>query len=262
MSPTLVFDIETIPDIKALRELYELPDSLSDTAVVEMVHQKQRAKTGSDFLSLHLHRVIVIACVLREEENLRIWSLGGGAEQESERTIVQRFFDGIERYTPQLVSWNGGGFDLPVLHYRSLMHNVVAPRYWEIGDEDKDFRYNNYLSRYHMRHLDMMDLLALYQPRAYASLDEMAKLCGLPGKLGLDGKHIWGAFQEGKLAAIGDYCEVDVLNTYLLFLRFQLTRGLLSEAAYRKEIALVRSRLHDSPEAHWREFLAGWPEVP
>ena len=142
---------------------------------------------------------------------------------EPEAALIQRFFDGIEKYTPQLVSWNGGGFDLPVLHYRSLVHGVQAQRYWEMGEEDREFKWNNYISRYHTRHLDLMDLLSLYQPRASAPLDEMAQLLGFPGKLGMGGSQVWEAFQRGEIAAIRNYCETDVVNTYLVFLRFQLT---------------------------------------
>ena len=71
---------------------------------------------------------------------------------------MKRFFDGIERYSPTLVSWNGGGFDLPVMHYRALINGVTAPRYWETGNDDASFRYNNYLGRYHWRHTDLMDV--------------------------------------------------------------------------------------------------------
>src|SRR5205085_753389 len=81
---------------------------------------------------------------------LRLWSLGDCGSPEGE--LVQRFFDGIEKYSPALVSWNGSAFDLPVLTYRALLAGVAAPRFWETGAEDPAFRYNNYLSRYHWRH--------------------------------------------------------------------------------------------------------------
>ena len=181
MIPVLSFDIETIPDIAGLRQLHDLPVTLADAEVAEFAFQKQRAKNGSDFLPLHLQRVIVISCAMRSDEGFRVWSLAEPKSGEGE--IIQRFFDGIAKYTPQIVSWNGGGFDLPVLHYRGLIHGVAAPRYWDLGEDDRDFKWNNYISRYHTRHLDLMDLLALYQPRANAPLDELAKLMGLPGKL-------------------------------------------------------------------------------
>src|SRR5204863_166210 len=110
-------------------------------------------------------------------------------------------------------SWNGGGFDLPVLHYRSLFHRISAPRYWEMGDHDHTFRWNNYLNRYQFRHTDLMDLLALYQNRAYVPLDQMATLLGFPGKMGMSGHRVWEYYQAGKIGEIRHYCETDVLNT-------------------------------------------------
>ena len=111
-----------------------------------------------------------------------MWSLGDA--DSSERELLERFFEGIERFTPDLVSWNGGGFDLPVMHYRCLLHGVRAARYWEPAMRTTAFRYNNYLSRFHWRHLDLMDVLAGFQARGRAALADVAALLGLPGKLG------------------------------------------------------------------------------
>lgn len=258
MTPVISFDIETIPDIAGLRALHELPDTLADAEVAEFAFQKQRARNGSDFLPHHLHRVIVISCAMRNAEGFRVWSLAEPKSGEGE--IIQRFYDGIGKYTPNLVSWNGGGFDLPVLHYRGLIHGAAAPRYWDMGEDDRDFKWNNYISRYHTRHLDLMDLLAMYQPRANAPLDELAKLMGLPGKLGMDGNAVWGAWLNGEIDAIRDYCETDVVNTYLVYLRFQQMRGQLSAKAHAEEVAFVRAQLAAIGAAHWREFLAAWPD--
>ncbi len=257
MTPTLTFDIESIPDIAGLRHLHDLPESLAEAEVAEFAFQKQRAKNGSDFLPLHLQRVVVISCALRNDEGFRVWSLAEPKSGEGE--IIQRFFDGVAKYTPNLVSWNGGGFDLPVLHYRGLIHGVTAARYWDLGEDDRDFKWNNYISRYHTRHLDLMDLLAMYQPRANAPLDQLVKLMGLPGKLGMDGGAVWGAWLDGQIDAIRDYCETDVVNTYLVYLRFQKMRGNLTPAAHEKEVAVVRDHLAALEAAHWREFLAAWP---
>jgi hypothetical protein len=256
MTPTLVFDIETIPDVAGLRKLWELSPDVSDAGVVELVSQRRRQATGNDFLPAHLQRVVAISCALRDRDSVRIWSLG--TPEDDEKNLVQRFFDGIEKYTPQLVSWNGSGFDLPVLHYRALFHSVAGCCYWDTGENDKDFRYNNYLNRYHARHTDLMDVLAGYQGRAFAPLDEIAQLCGLPGKLGMDGSQVWPAWQRGEIGAIRDYCETDVANTYLLFLRFQLIRGGLMPDAYEREVALLREFVTAQEAAHWREFAAAW----
>lgn len=254
MTPVLAFDIETVPDVEGLRRLHGLDSGISDRDVAEMAFQLRRQATGSDFLPLHLHRVVVISCALRDRDAFKVWSLGGDGEGE----LIQRFFDGIDRYTPQLVSWNGGGFDLPVLHYRGLIHGVKAARYWDMGEDNRDFKWNNYISRYHPRHCDLMDLLALYQPRANAPLSDLAQLAGLPGKLGMTGAEVWGAYQAGRLGEIRNYCETDVVNTYLLHARFQRMRGSLDDAQYQAEAELVRSTLGKSPEPHWKEFLAHW----
>lgn len=263
MVPVLVFDIETIPDVPGLRRLHDLPADLSDDEVAELAFQQRRAQNGSDFLPLHLQRVVTISCALRARDAFKVWSLAAPEIDEGE--IIQRFFDGVEKFTPQIVSWNGGGFDLPVLHYRGLIHGVVAPRYWDLGDGDyadsRDFKWNNYISRYHTRHLDLMDLLAMYQPRASAPLDDLAKLMGFPGKLGMDGGKVWQAWQEGKADEIRDYCETDVVNTYLVSTRFRLMRGEVSREEHLAELAFIKAELAKLDKPHWQEFLAAWPEV-
>jgi predicted PolB exonuclease-like 3'-5' exonuclease len=256
MTPLLVFDIETIPDVEGLRRVWGLPAEVSDAAVVDLAAQRRRQATGSDFLPHYLQRIVAISCALRSSEGIRVWTLG--AEQDGEREIVKRFFDGIEKYTPQLVSWNGGGFDLPVLHYRALFHGIAGCCYWDVGEGNRDFKYNNYLGRFHTRHIDLMDLLAGYQNRAWAPLDEIAQLSGLPGKLGMDGSKVYEAFKRGEIAAIRNYCETDVANTYLLFQRFQLIRGMLDPGAYEKEVAQFREWLSEQASPHWKEFASAW----
>ncbi|MGR8920614.1 MAG: 3'-5' exonuclease [Gammaproteobacteria bacterium] len=252
-----VFDIETVPDVDGARRLYDF-EGLDDAGVASALFNKRLQETGgsSDFLRHHLHRVIAISAVFREGDRLNVWSLGDESADEAE--IIRRFFEGLERYSPTLVSWNGSGFDLPVLHYRAMLNGVSAPRYWEAGDEDRSFRYNNYLSRYHWRHVDLMDVLAGFSPRAFVPLDQMASLLGFPGKLGMTGANVWSEYQAGHLREIRDYCETDVLNTWLVYLRFEHMRGHLSDARLEAELERTRAFLaaHDAP--HFAEFLAAW----
>jgi len=256
VTPVLVFDLETIPDVSGLRTLLGSDAALSDAEVAAQAFAARREKTGSDFLQHHLHRVAAISCVFRDDEGFRVRSLGN--LDDAEPKLIQDFYRIIERYTPQLVSWNGGGFDLPVLNYRALIHGINAARFWEMGDEDRDFKWNNYLSRYHTRHLDLMDHLAMYTGRANAPLDDLAKLCGFPGKMGVDGSQVWSLYQEGRLQEIRDYCETDVVNTYLVYCRYQLLRGRLTRDAYDTEIALVRTSLQNIDAPHWRDYLSMW----
>ena len=258
--PVLVFDIETIPDIQGLRALRGADASVSDADLYAREIAARAEEGRSDFLPHYLQRVLVISCVFRNADGLRLHSFvdreSEGISQEGR--LIQSFFNSLEKHVPQLVSWNGGGFDLPVLHYRGLRHGVVASKYWDMGEDDREFKWNNYIGRYHMRHLDLMDLLAMYQPRACAPLDAMAKLCGFPGKLGMDGSAVYPAYLRGEVEDIRRYCETDVMNTYLLYCRFQKMRGGFTEAEYEQEITFVKQTLGDIAEPHWQEYLSAW----
>ena len=256
MTPILAFDIETVPDVDGLRKLHGIPADVPDADVRAWFAQRRRAATGSDFAPIYLQKVVAIACVLREGTSLRVWSIGEPGDPEPE--LIRRFYDGIEKYTPQLVSWNGGGFDLPVLNHRALIHGVAASKYWDWGDDDREFKFNNYLGRYHNRHLDLMDVLAMYQPRANAGLDAMARLCGFPGKVGMDGSEVAAAVAAGRLADVRSYCECDVMNTYLVYQRFRRLRGEIDAGEYSREISFARERVVASDAPHWRAFVAAW----
>jgi hypothetical protein len=255
---TLVFDIETVPDVAFGRRLYDLGD-LPDEQVAKAMFALRRQERGGDFLPLEQHRVVAISCALRRGDDFTLWSVGEPTAAEGE--LVQRFFDGIAKFTPDLVSWNGSGFDLPVLSCRALLWGVQAPRFWETGEGETAFRYNNYLQRYHWRHIDLMDVLSGFSSRNRVSLANMACLLELPGKLGFGGDQVWDAYQRGDLGGIRRYCETDVLNTYLIYLRFERLRGRLTPAGYNEEIGRVRAFLSASSEPHLAQFLAAWAEA-
>ena len=255
MNPILAFDIETVPDVVGIRRLHGLPEDLPEHDVAEIAAQKRRVQTGSDFLPPYLQRVIVISCVLRDDDGVRVFSIG--EPETGEAAAIERFFEGIDKYLPQIVSWNGRGFDLPVLVNRALQHGVGAACFWDTGRDNQDFRYSNYINRFHDRHLDLMDVLSLYGGRG-SPLDDVARLAGFPGKLGVGGNAVWDSYRAGELAAIRNYCEADCVNTYLLFLRFQLMRCVLDAARYAEECSVLRAVLEKRPEPHWKEFLSLW----
>ncbi|HEC30147.1 MAG TPA: 3'-5' exonuclease [Gammaproteobacteria bacterium] len=253
---TFVFDIETIPDVESGRRLLDLKN-LDDHDVANIMLQRRRQETGgSEFLRHYLHRIVAISAVLKTSDKVKVWSLG--EKESSEKELIQRFFDGVDKFVPTLVSWNGSGFDLPVLHYRALLHGVIAQRYWDTGDNDRDFKWNNYISRYHARHTDLMDVLAAYQPRANAPLDQIATMLGFPGKMGMSGARVWENYQAGDIEGIRNYCETDVLNTYLVYLRFELMRGNLTEQAYNRDCENLRNTLVGENKEHLNGFLSVW----
>lgn len=249
----LVFDIETIPDVDSARKLYDL-DDLSDEDTAKALFAMRRAKTGHEFLPHYLQKIAAISLVMSNAEQLKVWSLGD--EDASEQELIQRFFTGIDKNTPTLVSWNGSGFDLPVLHYRALLHGVSAPTYWESGDSQQSFRWNNYLNRFHYRHLDIMDVLAGYQNKAFAPLDDIASMLGFPGKMGMSGAKVWDEYLAGNIRGIRHYCETDVLNTYGVYLKFELMRHMITQTEYIQSIERLKTYLQrENDKPHLQAFL-------
>lgn len=249
----LVFDIETIPDVETGRRLYDL-DGLNDEDTAQAMFALRQAKVGNDFFPHYLQKICAISLVLSQGSQIKVWSLGD--ETSDEKELISRFFAGIDKHTPTLVSWNGSGFDLPVLHYRALLHGIAAPTYWETGENQQNFRWNNYLSRFHYRHLDLMDVLAAYQNRAFAPLDDVACMLGFPGKMGMSGSKVWHYFLQGQLQTIRDYCETDVLNTFCVYLRFELLRGIINHEEYQSTITHLKTYLlTEQDKPHLQEFL-------
>ncbi|MFZ4076345.1 MAG: 3'-5' exonuclease [Legionellaceae bacterium] len=247
----LVFDLETIPDLASGRKLHHL-EGLSDAETASALFALRREQTGHEFLPHYLQKIIAISLVMVQKSNIKVWSLGD--ETSSEAELIQRFFNGLDKHTPTLVSWNGSGFDLPVLHYRALFHGIEAKTYWEVGENQQAFRWNNYLNRYHYRHLDLMDVLAAYQNKAVAKLDDIATILGFPGKMGMNGARVFEAYTAGNIEEIRNYCETDVLNTYCVYLRFERMRGILSQTDYEERIKALRTMLKREGKDHLSAF--------
>src|SRR4030095_12321808 len=128
MVPIRAFDIEWLPDFDGIRKVHDLPRELDDRLVAEWYAQKRRSTSGNDFPPHYLQRVVAIACALRNENGFRAWSIGEAEDPEPE--LIRRFFDGIEKLTPQLVSWHGGGFGLPVRRHRARLAGGARGGHW------------------------------------------------------------------------------------------------------------------------------------
>ena len=245
----LVFDIETVPDTEGGAKLLDLK-GLGEKDIIKAMEHTQFQKSGNMFQPLHLHKIVAISVLYKNNEKLSLLSLG--EENSKENELLKLFFGAIDKYQPQLVSWNGKGFDSPVMHYRSLLHGISSIKYWDKGEDDRDFKWNNYLNRYHDRHLDLMDVLSGFKKPA--SLTDIAQLIGAPGKYGIDGSKVANYYLENNIKKIRDYCETDVLNTYLVFLRYQLISNSITSEKYNDLIKEIFSLLDKSDKKHWKEF--------
>ena len=245
----LIFDIETVPDTSGGAKLLELK-GLNKKDIIKAMEHTQFQKSGTMFQPLHLHKIVAISVLYKNNEKLSLLSLGDEDSEESD--LLNLFFSAIDKYQPQLVSWNGKGFDSPVIHYRALIHGVSSIKYWDKGDDDREFKWNNYLNRYHDRHLDLMDVMSGYKKPA--SLTDIAQLIGAPGKYGIDGSKVTDYYLANDIKKIRDYCETDVLNTYFVFLRYQLISNNITIDNYKKLLEEIFGFLDKSDKEHWKEF--------
>lgn len=239
----LVFDIETIPDIEGGQAIFDLK-GLDDKSTAKAMKHIQQQKTGTDFLPLHLQKIIAISIVYRGMGDdmgkfVAVKSLGD--EHSSEAELLKLLFVEIKEHEPQSISWNGSGFDLPVIMNRTLKNKLSLPDFWK--------------EQYH--HTDLKFVLSGYNTENPTSLDHMAKLLGFPGKMGMDGSQVWDEYQTKNIKGIRDYCETDVLNTYLIYLQYQLLRGELTQEELELEFDLLRGILESQSKETSKENSAG-----
>lgn len=226
-SSFLVFDIETVLDP-------ELPISEStDTKALP---------------SPPFHRVIAIGALLIGGD-YSMKRLGiVGRDSGDEALVLTEFAELVEKHRPTLVSFNGRSFDLPVIATRCLRHGVTFRTYYR--SRDMRYRFSE------QGHFDLMDFMADYGAATKSRLDVLAKLCGMPGKVGVDGKDVGPLFHAGRIAEIRDYCLCDVVQTAAVFLRVQLLRGEISRPVYLHAVrGLVRLTEEDSRVAPVRAAL-------
>jgi 3'-5' exonuclease len=157
-------------------------------------------------------------------------------------TASQAFVDKIAELNPQLVTFNGNSFDLPVLRYRAMVHGVTAP----------GLSVRPYFNRYTDDAIDLCDVLASFTSQAKATLHEICKVMGMSGKpVGIHGGEVARYCLEGRIKEVADYCETDIVNTYRVWLRYELFRGRLNNASFAASetnlIEFIRLRSNAKP---------------
>lgn len=259
-----VFDIETIPDTDAVPNLTGETDP--DVAVRRQALTDYHLKITDGknaFPRQPFHKVIgisfVSADIIREgeEEHYELNEIrSGGDLASSERELLQGVFKYIDRKRPRLISFNGRTFDVPVLKYRAMVHGVQGGWFHSGGD-----KWNSYGQRYSFDwHCDLLDALSDNGASAKVKLDEVCATLGFPGKFGVDGSQVTSLYDEGKLQDIRDYCETDVANTYLVYLRFMQHKGRLSTVHYNKciEDLVAYLQAESAERPHLGSFLEAW----
>jgi predicted PolB exonuclease-like 3'-5' exonuclease len=232
----IVWDIETIPDLKGFAQANG-HDGKSDDDI--------RAAMGDKFPKHIYHSIICIGGLVAHQENSH-WMVDAlGAPhvgERSEKSLISAFVDRIAELTPQLVTFNGASFDLPVLRYRAMVNGVAAP----------GLSLRPYFNRYTEDAVDLCDVLSSFSPQAKATLHELCRVMALPGKPdGMSGAEVEKYYRDGHIREIAEYCESDVVNTYRVWPRYELFRGRLSDAAFQASelnlIEFIKARGNTKP---------------
>jgi 3'-5' exonuclease len=217
MPHVLIWDIETVPDLRGYAAANEL-DGKSDDEV--------RAAMGDKFPKHIYHSIACIGALIahHDGDHWVVDALGAPhVGERSERELISTFVDRIAELSPQLVTFNGSSFDLPVLRYRAMTHSIAA----------HGLSARPYFNRYTDDAIDLCDVLSSFSSQAKSTLHELCRVMGLSGKPdNIDGGEVEKYFREGRIQDIADYCESDVVNTYRVWLRYELFQGKLTDAAF------------------------------
>lgn len=270
----LIFDIETIPD-------EDIADNLYDIKFANDV--ERRAEMAKKFPKHPFHKILCISMMIavfsEEKEQLEIkryrcFGLGDivrkkeKEEEEDEKLteedMISKFFDVFRCYKNIcLVTFNGRGFDVPVMKYRAMKHNLNCSHFYDDDSASYLNRYGKYdyqTKKEMMYHYDLMDLMADYG-QSKCKLQDLCYLFNFAGKLGMDGSQVLEEYEKGNINDIKNYCDIDVLNTYLVLLRFLRHRNELSKKEYDNSIEYCKGYLKingiiDKP--HFLEYLKEW----
>jgi predicted PolB exonuclease-like 3'-5' exonuclease len=236
-----VFDCETIPDFNLIRDVFGLKGDDNEVATLAMSEQKE--KSGSDFLPIAFHQVAAISAVVADDFGMfmRVSSMEG----KNERELLSSFLSFIDRKNPKLVSFNGRSFDLPMLLTRALRYNLSCPAYFDTDNKELGkSKWDSYRYRYSDRfHVDLMDHISDFGAVRGLKLDHLCTMAGLPGKYDVSGEQVMGLYLKGEIEKIKEYCESDTLNTYWLYLKYELLKGNITLEDYKRSILVMSEKM-------------------
>ena len=259
-----VFDIETIPDTEVLYNLTGSTTTDEKEKRKELEEYSSEISGGNPFPRQLFHKVVSISILIADikkvngYEYYEINKIGTISNiDNTEKEMTEKFFNYLCKYTPRIVDYNGRTFDLPVMKYRAMKYGISIENMFKSGD-----KWNSYSQRYSTDwHCDLLDVLSDFGASARCKMNEVCSILGIPGKIGIDGSKVADMFDEGELKEIDNYCETDVLNTYLVYLNYGLLSGLVNYDNFIQMNKDLKNYMIDKHLSHFDEFLEEWKKV-
>lgn len=255
----LIFDIEAIADGELVSRIRYPQQHLSAPEAVARYRAELMAETGKDVLptTFMLPASVAIAKISADYELLDLVTLD--APQYRPHVIARLFWQGWMHYgRPTLVTFNGRGYDLPVLEFAAFRYGYSVPAWFNVESRSYEQSRNRYNTE---SHLDLYDLLSNFgATRLVGGLNLMANLIGKPGKTGVDGSQVQDMHDRGETQAINDYCRCDVLDTYFVFLRSRVLLGKMTLEREQELVAVAKDWLIEQSAAipAYAEYLQHW----
>ncbi|MBX7490541.1 3'-5' exonuclease [Helicobacter turcicus] len=264
----MVFDCETILDVELLKKGFKEAflergvsiEQCSSLELSQTAMEIQKEQSGSAFLPICYHQVVSIAAVFCDEFGnfIKVGNFKGVGDSvfDREKSLIQTFLEYLNKHQPKLVSYNGRGFDMPMLLLRAMKYHLSANAYFEENNPQfNKNKWENYRQRYCERfHVDLLEVLGNYGAVRNLKLDVLANLVGFPGKYDTSGDMVLEMYYARKLEQIDTYCQSDVLNTYGLYLNYELLKGNLSKEDYLTILEGWREKLPQDRE-YYRVFF-------
>jgi len=236
-----IFDCETIPDAALTRYQFDLDGD--DKEVSKIAFELQEAKTGSSFLPIAFHQVVAISAVMANDYG--VFQKVSTIQGENEKEMIENFLNFIDKHNPKLVSFNGRNFDIPMLMVRAMKYNLSCPAFYE--KENKMLnksKWDNYRYRFTDKfHVDLMDHISEFGAVRGLKLDLLCTMMGIPGKFDVSGDQVFSLYYDGEIEKIKEYCESDVLNTYWLYLKYELLKGNILFEDYLQNLDIMSEKL-------------------
>lgn len=241
-----IFDIESVPDVEMISKNLKECEGLSEIEICQRAFEDQRERSGSDFLPIYLHQIVSISSVIADEYGhfIKVGNFGKTntlvSDDNMEKSIIADFLKFINKSQPRLVSFNGRGFDVPTIMLRAMKYNLSAYAYYE--QDNSAFNKNkweNYRQRFSERfHTDLLDSLGHFGMVRNLKLDNVCSMLNIPGKYDMSGDQVYKIFydksqeMQARIDKIDEYCQSDVLNTYWVYLKYELLKGQITLQDY------------------------------
>ena len=258
----LIFDVEAVGDGELIARVRYPGENLSPAEAIARYRAELIERTGSDVLppTWVLPISVAVAKVGLDFRLSDVTVLDAPDYRPSE--IARRFWQGWQHYRcPTLVTFNGRGYDLPVLELAAYRYGLSVPGWFNVEAKS----YEQCRNRYNVgSHLDLMDLFSNFGAlRISGGLNLLANMIGKPGKTGIDGSQIQAMSDAGRAEEINDYCRCDVLDTYFVFLRSRVLVGRLSLDEEQKIVEETKAWLEAQVSvcgayAHYLEHWGDW----